>query len=243
MMKSQSVIMVVAAIVIMALAVVALRQNGQLSEATTSLSLEKIRNAELQGKVTSLVAEVAKLKETADHYYQQGVDLQSSGNLADAKAAFEAVVAKFPTSNLVGSAQQRLAAVNEATAKAEAEKAAEAQRQREQQEAMERLMGTPMDYATFYAKANSTGLPIGKRFRVEPVAFSPDMMQFNQQGTLGAKFLIGFVSVKPDFDDTNQQEQVLKKALGKTGGLVTCGVVVSMGDDRRVHIRRAENCE
>ncbi|MGD0008473.1 MAG: WG repeat-containing protein [Terriglobia bacterium] len=68
--------------------------------------------------------------ETPDYYYQRGVDLQSSGDMGDAKTWFEAVVAKFPTSNLVGSAQERLVAV----AKAEADRAAEMQRQQEERE-------------------------------------------------------------------------------------------------------------
>jgi hypothetical protein len=67
--------------------------------------------------------------ETADYYYQEGVKLQSSGDPPSAKTWFEAVVAKFPKSNLVASAQERLAAVNEAIAKAEADRAAEMQSQ------------------------------------------------------------------------------------------------------------------
>jgi len=72
--------------------------------------------------------------ETADYYFQRGIALQSTGDLTVAKTWFEAVVAKFPTSNLVASAQERLAAVNEAIAKAEAERAAEVQRQQEERE-------------------------------------------------------------------------------------------------------------
>lgn len=72
--------------------------------------------------------------ETADYYYQEGVKLQSSGDLPSAKTWFEAVISKFPKSDLVASAQQRLAAVNEAIAKAEAEREAEIQRQREERE-------------------------------------------------------------------------------------------------------------
>ncbi len=132
-MKTQPVVITAAVVVIVVLGGVAVRQNSKLTDAAQSLSSETARNAELQGKVSSLEQEVAKLKETADYYYQQGVDLQSSGNLADAKGAFEAVVAKFPTSNLVGSAQQRLVAVNEAITKVDADRAAEAQRQQEEQ--------------------------------------------------------------------------------------------------------------
>jgi hypothetical protein len=53
---------------------------------------------------------------------------------------------------------------------------------------------------------------------------------------------MGFVSVEPEFDSTSEQEQVLKMALGKTDGIVTCTVVVSMGYDQRIHLHRAEDC-
>ncbi|MGD0227015.1 MAG: hypothetical protein ABSF71_32210 [Terriglobia bacterium] len=99
---------------------VALLKDSQLSSTTALLSAEKARNIELQKKVDSLEQEVTALKETADYYFQKGVDQQSAGNLYEARTAFETVVTKFPTSNLVGSAQQRLTAVNAAFAKAEA---------------------------------------------------------------------------------------------------------------------------
>jgi len=84
-------------------------QDGQLTT-------EKARNAELQKKVESLEQEVSALKETADHYFQRGVDMQYAGNLQEAKAAFEAVITKFPASSLVGSAKERLIYVNDAIA-------------------------------------------------------------------------------------------------------------------------------
>jgi len=78
----------------------------------SQLTSEKARNAELQKKVELLEQEVSALKETADNYFQKGVDMQYAGNLQEAKAAFEAVITKFPTSNLVGSAKERLIFVN-----------------------------------------------------------------------------------------------------------------------------------
>lgn len=99
---------------------VALLKDSQLSSTTALLSAEKARNNELQKKVVSLEQAVTALKQTADYYFQRGVDQQSAGNLYEARMAFETVVTKFPSSKLVGSAQQRLTAVNAAFAKAEA---------------------------------------------------------------------------------------------------------------------------
>jgi len=71
----------------------AIWQHLQLSAAAQAESAEKARSTELQKKVESLEQEVTTLKETADYYFQQGVDQQSAGNLQEAKMAFEAVVA------------------------------------------------------------------------------------------------------------------------------------------------------
>ena len=95
----------------MAVVVIALLGTFAVLE-DSQLTSEKARNAELQKKVESLEQEVSDLKETPDKYFQRGVDMQYAGNLEEAKAAFEAVIAKFPTSNLLGSAQQRLIFIN-----------------------------------------------------------------------------------------------------------------------------------
>ena len=227
-MKTHPLIITVAVVMILVLGGVAVRQNSKLTDATESLSSEKARNAELQGKVNSLEQEVAKLKETADYYYQQGVDLQSSGNLADAKAAFEVVVAKFPTSNLVGSAQQRLGAVNEAIAKAEADKLVEMQRQQEERENWERENGTTISYTTFRARALNSGLPIGKRFRFSARIDHGLVMD---SGFGEGNLLRGHAA----FDDEKQLEQFLQgpDPQDKT-------VVASMGADGMIQIHRIE---
>ncbi len=100
---------------------VALQRDSQLARTAATLSAEKAHSLELQKNIDTLEQKVRTLRETADYYFQQGVDKEAAGNLYDAKTAFETVIAKFPTSPLVGSAQQRLAAVNAAFAKAEAE--------------------------------------------------------------------------------------------------------------------------
>jgi outer membrane protein assembly factor BamD (BamD/ComL family) len=100
-------------------------QAGALAHVAQSLSAEQVRNAELQN-------EVARLKETADYFLQRGVEMQSAGNLTEAKAAFEAVVTRFPASPVLRTAQQRLAIVNAALARAEAQRVAEEHRRQGQ---------------------------------------------------------------------------------------------------------------
>jgi outer membrane protein assembly factor BamD (BamD/ComL family) len=100
-------------------------QAGALAHVAQSLSAEQARNAELQN-------EVARLKETADYFLQRGVEMQSTGHLTEAKAAFEAVVSRFPASPVVRTARQRLAIVNAAIAQAEAQRVAEERRRQGQ---------------------------------------------------------------------------------------------------------------
>jgi len=108
-MKIYYVVIGMAVVLIALLGGFAAFQDSQLTD-------ERARNAELQNKVESLEQEVTALKETADRYFQRGVDLQYAGNFQEAKAAFEAVITKFPASNLVGKAQERLIFVNAAIA-------------------------------------------------------------------------------------------------------------------------------
>jgi hypothetical protein len=89
----------------------------------------------------------------ADYFYGMGSYLQATGNLSGAKEAFEAVLAKFPASDVVDKAKQRLADVETAIASQEQAKLAEEQEN-----------GTPIAYVDFYAKSH-TGLEVGKRYR------------------------------------------------------------------------------
>jgi cell division protein FtsB len=231
-MKTYFVIIGVAVVLIVLLGGVAVRQNSQLSSTTDLLSAEKAHNTILQNKITSLEQEVATLKETADYYFQNGVNLQAAGNLQEAKTAFEAVVGKFPTSNLVGSAKERLTAVNEAIAKAEADRLAEAQRQQAEQEKLTREEGEPIDYSLFYAKAKSTGLPIGKRFRFE-AEIRHDLHLAEAYGGSPSivKELWGAVA---EFDDESQHEHFLQGPDYQTR------TVASMGADGNIKIHRIE---
>jgi hypothetical protein len=98
-----------AVVVITVLGTFAVLQDSELTS-------EKALNAELQKKVESLEQQVTALKETDDRYFQRGVDMQYAGNLEEAKRAFEAVIAKFPASNLAEKARERLIFLNGAIA-------------------------------------------------------------------------------------------------------------------------------
>lgn len=112
-------------------------QANRLSDVARFLSAEQARNAKLQD-------EVARLEKTSLYFLRRGVDMQSAGNLTEARAAFEAVVSKFPTSDLARTARQRLAIVNAAIARAEADRVAEERRRQEKREELERLRGAAL---------------------------------------------------------------------------------------------------
>jgi hypothetical protein len=115
-MKTYYIIIGIAVVLVALLGSVAVHEDSQLDG-------EKARNAELQKKVGSLEQEVTALKETADNYFQRGVDMQYAGNLEEAKRCFEAVITKFPASNLVETAQERLVFVKLAIAERDAQTA------------------------------------------------------------------------------------------------------------------------
>jgi tetratricopeptide (TPR) repeat protein len=94
----------------------------------------KDENEALKSKIASLEQEISKLKETAEFHYQQGVDLQKESKYEEAKAAFEAVIEKYPASSLVSSAKQRLETVNREIKRLEAEKVAEEKRRKEEEQ-------------------------------------------------------------------------------------------------------------
>jgi tetratricopeptide (TPR) repeat protein len=102
----------------MAVVVIALLDTFAVLQ-DSELTTEKARNGELQKKVESLEQEVTALKNTDDSYFQRGVDMQYAGKFQEAKEAFEAVVSRFPTSNLAGKARERLIYLNDAMANAD----------------------------------------------------------------------------------------------------------------------------
>jgi hypothetical protein len=94
-------------------------------------------------------------------------------------------------------------------------------------------MGTPIDFASLYAKARSGGLVVGKRYQLEARV---DDALTSIRGSNTSMFCYH------DFDDPGQMEQVIRTAVNKSPDELSCTVVVSMGSDGELRIHRAENC-
>lgn len=186
---------------------------------------EKTHVAQLETTIKSLQTEVAQLKETADYNYKRGVELQAAGNLTEAKAAFETVISKFPTSNLVAGAKQQIAKINATT-----------ERQERERQAEERLSGEYIGYTDFYAKALSSGLPVGKRYHFRARALGAGKggrLCFCETGSenLGKNELC----VKPEFDNPSEYENLLRGASSYPDQTV----VASMSSDGDVYVHRS----
>ena len=97
--------------------------------------IQKLRseNEALKSKMVSLEQENAKLKETADYHYQQGIAFLSSEKYEEAKSEFQTIVEKYPTSPMVPSAKQQLTKANDVLAEIEAQRRAEERRKQEEE--------------------------------------------------------------------------------------------------------------
>lgn len=187
-----------------------------------------------QKRVEALQAENARLQETPDYQYRQAVDLQNEGALVEARTAFETILKKFPTSNLVPSAKQRLAEVNSAILELKAKHDAAMQKLKEQEEAdeqrakeEEKLNGTSTSYSSFYAMTR-TGIQVNKRYR-----FRAEVAQYLALGS-GSGQIIS--SVVADFDSTENY----KAFLASGGSWQAHTVVASLGNDGNIHIHRID---
>lgn len=98
----------------------------------------KKENGELRAKVVGLEDENLRLKQTASYYFQNGVSLASTGDLVAAKEAFETVVEKYPSSDLVGNAKKELSKCVASLAKIERARIAEEKRKREEEKYREK---------------------------------------------------------------------------------------------------------
>ena len=168
-------------------------------------------------------------------YYQQGVDFQSAGNLPNAKAAFETVLAKFPASNLVSSAKQRLADINaEIESQGKAIQAAEQSRKQAIQ-AEEQLTGEDISYVDFWANAKSRGLPIEKRYRFRAKIdkrLTLYDLDYPDSGTPA------IYETHAAFDDPSEYENFLRSVSTFSERFSEHTIVASMGDDGYVNIHR-----
>ncbi len=82
----------------------------------------KKENEELKAKIASLVQEIAKLKETAEFHYQQGIDFLKDNKFQEAKTEFDTVVEKYPDSLFVSPAKENLKKMSREIRRVEAEK-------------------------------------------------------------------------------------------------------------------------
>lgn len=92
----------------------------------------KAENYSLKEKNNALEQQVAKLKETADYHYQQGMDLLSKKRYQEAKDEFTAVIGKYPTSPMVALARTQLGIAVKELKKEEAGRIAEEKRRQEE---------------------------------------------------------------------------------------------------------------
>lgn len=79
-----------------------------LADAEASLESKDREISDLQQQIAALEAENTSLKQTAQFHFNTGVDALSAGNWAEAKAAFSAVVERFPSDPLVPEAKIQL---------------------------------------------------------------------------------------------------------------------------------------
>ncbi len=103
----------------------------------------------------------------------------------------------------------------------------------EQQQAAEQYAkenGEYISYSDFYAKAESTGLPIGKRYRFRAAITKALYLDDLGEPSGVYRMLHGY----PAFDSTSQYEDFLKN--NSTSG----EIVASMGDDGRIMIHRVD---
>jgi hypothetical protein len=170
----------------------------------------KTENDKLKSRIAQLEDEIKKLQETAQYYFQQGQDQLAGGKFAEAKVAFNTVIEKFPNDPLVPSAKKSLAI-------AETRQAAEMAKQKQAEvaaartrERLEALRGIDIDYRTFYAKAEGTGLPLGKRYRFVAEVNQHFCLADAGSNMLGAHLMCTQGIEQLDHDNSDRLEQFLK---------------------------------
>lgn len=104
--------------------------------------VEKLRseNESLRSQISLLEQENAKLKETPDYHYHQGLDFLFIKKYDDAQNEFEIVITKYPSSSLVTSARKQLSAIKRIMDNIEVE------RIKESTVSLERVISFPAEY-------------------------------------------------------------------------------------------------
>lgn len=106
--------------------------------------------------------------------------------------------------------------------------------QQQEQEVSTRKRGESIDFASLYAKAYGTGLRIGKRYNIT-ARVTADLGLYSTNASSGDAIYGDHA-----FDDDEQMETVIGRAVNENH--LICTVVVSMGNNNRIQIHRAENC-
>jgi tetratricopeptide (TPR) repeat protein len=116
--------------------------------------IQKLRaeNEALKKKVAALEQEISKLKETPDYHYQQGVNFLAANKYDEAKASFEIVIEKYPTSPLVPYAKQQLEKVKGILAQLEAQRRMEEMRRIEEEKYRPRSLQEAMEEWIMFRK-------------------------------------------------------------------------------------------
>lgn len=95
----------------------------------------------------------------------------------------------------------------------------------------------------FYAKVNSVGLPVGKRYHFAS-CFGETLQMIYDPNLNPVANTCDFktdIAIRADFDDRSQQEAVLKQLAN--GHPSICTVVASIEHDGLVHVHRVGLCE
>lgn len=102
----------------------------------------------------------------------------------------------------------------------------------------ELIMGTPIDFTSLYAKVNSGGLELGKRYMVNTNLNSRlDLLHPQYEPESGV-----FIYAEHDFDDSGQLEASIRMAVNRQYSGINCTVVVSMGNNHHLLLNCAEDC-
>jgi hypothetical protein len=162
-------------------------------------------------------------QENAVAHYKRGEELKSNNDLIGAQRELKACLVECPDGWQKNTAREELERIEPLIAAQG--KPQQAQPSAEETERQQAVLGTPIDYPTFFAKIH-TGLPIEKRYRFNAV-LSHDLCIMSD--STSASHL--FCGTRADFDSQAEYESLLRGNDRPSGT-----IVASMGADGTVNI-------
>jgi RNA polymerase subunit RPABC4/transcription elongation factor Spt4 len=181
-------------------------------------------------------------QENAVAHYKRGEELKSNNDLIGAQRELKACLVECPDGWQKNTAREELERIEPLIAAQgkpqQAQPSAEEKAEAEQQE---EITGTPIDYDSFYAKSLSTGLPVGKRYRIDSVdvALDSNAPAFKASNGSWERSTV----FAPAFFSRSQQEDLLKQSANlPSAHYLICTVVVSMSSNGKIYLFQAENC-